>query len=117
MNGTRASSRTLAKRNASISFLTGIAPSVWLEFGFRRQRTQASPLRQLPQRTGESNTRLASASGLAQRHLYLPVDPGRGTLVNICAKLYKKHMGRTAVLRRTPPFLEARGRYRRNEEF
>src|SRR6266853_766791 len=43
INGTKASSRTLAKRTASIGFLMSMAPSIWLKFDFRGKRTQTCP--------------------------------------------------------------------------
>src|SRR6267154_3795023 len=43
INGTRASSRTLAKKTASIGFLMSMAPSIWLKFDFPGKRTQTCP--------------------------------------------------------------------------
>src|SRR6266436_10429541 len=60
INGTKASSRTLAKRTASIGFLMNMAPSIWLKFDFRGN--EHKPVPGLDRADRQVRYRVASAS-------------------------------------------------------
>jgi hypothetical protein len=105
-----------ANRNASINFLTLTAPSVWLELGFRRKRTR-------PVRFGNCrrDRRVKHEIGFGIRFCSETSLPSRSILggapgEHLRQALQETHgADRKALL--APPFLETRGRYRRNGDF
>src|SRR6266853_4338686 len=66
INGTKASSRTLAKRTASIDFLMNMAPSIWLKFDFRGN--EHKPVPGLDRADRRVRYRVASASESRMKH-------------------------------------------------